>query len=123
MPDLKGDVYDICHSNGSLTDSSQSSLQTVLVTFGIDNPFAKHIKRVRFTGNGLVEEKKRKVKRRDRTTLRLKTGKRMHAWMPDTQEKANDEIKAAGNCGNEVNFKGEASILDGFLWQPGDISL
>ena len=49
MGEIKEDCDEI------LTDSNQSSLRTVLVTFRIEKPSAKHIKRVRF--NSLVEVK------------------------------------------------------------------
>ena len=49
MGEIKEDCDEI------LTDSNQSSLRTVLVTFRIEKPSAKLIKRVRF--NSLVEVK------------------------------------------------------------------
>ena len=49
MGEIKEDCDEIS------TDSNQSSLRTVLVTFRIEKPSAKHVKRVRF--NSLVEVK------------------------------------------------------------------
>ena len=112
MSDLNEGDYGLCHSNDNLTDSSQSSLQTVLVTFHIDKPSAKHIKRVRF--NSLVEVKfiPRRKKEKKRQNGFQAEDKEENACVADTQEKTNHEIKPADNNGNETNFKGEASIRE-----------
>lgn len=72
MGEIKEDCDEI------LTDSNQSSLRTVLVTFRIEKPSAKHIKRVRF--NSLVEVKfiprRRKREKRKLYEIDLKEGEK-----------------------------------------------
>lgn len=123
MSDLKEGDYDLCHSNDSLTDSSQSSLQTVLVTFRIDKPSAKHIKRVRF--NSFVEVKfipRRRKEKKRQNRLEVED-KEENACVDDAPEKANHEIKPADNIAKETNFKGEASICEQWVSvATGDVS-
>ena len=72
MGEIKEDCDEI------LTDSNQSSLRTVLVTFRIEKPSAKLIKRVRF--NSLVEVKfiprRRKREKRKLYEIDLKEGEK-----------------------------------------------
>lgn len=123
MSDLKEGDYDLCHSNDSLTDSSQSSLKTVLVTFRIDKPSAKHIKRVRF--NNFVEVKfipRRRKEKKRQNRLEVED-KEENACVDDAPEKANHEIKPADNIAKETNFKGEASICEQWVSvATGDVS-
>ena len=71
MGEIKEDCDEI------LTDSNQSSLRTVLVTFRIEKPSAKHIKRVRF--NSLVEVKfipRRRKREKRKYEIDLKEGEK-----------------------------------------------
>ena len=70
-----GEIKDDCDK--ILTDSNQSSLRTVLVTFRIEKPSAKHIKRVRF--NSLVEVKfipRRRKREKRKYEIDLKEGEK-----------------------------------------------
>lgn len=112
MPDLKEEEYDLCHSNDNLTDSSQSSLQTVLVTFRIDKPSAKHIKRVRF--NSLVEVKfiPRRKKEKKRKNRLEDECKEENTCADDATEKTNHKDNPTNNGGKETDFKGEVSACE-----------
>ena len=71
MGEIKEDCDEI------LTDSNQSSLRTVLVTFRFEKPSAKHIKRVRF--NSLVEVKfipRRRKREKRKYEIDLKEGEK-----------------------------------------------
>ena len=71
MGEIKEDCDEI------LTESNQSSLRTVLVTFRIEKPSAKHIKRVRF--NSLVEVKfipRRRKREKKKHEIDLKEGEK-----------------------------------------------
>lgn len=108
MSHLEEDEYDSCHTNDNLTDSSQSSLQTILVTFRIEKPSdIKHIKRVRF--NSLVEVKL--IPRRKKEKKRKNKLETEDENVEDATEKTNDEIEA-DNCGKELEIKGDASICE-----------
>lgn len=70
-----GEIKEDCDE--SLTDSNQSSLRTVLVTFRIEKPSTKHIKRVRF--NSLVEVKfipRRRKREKRKYEIDLKEGEK-----------------------------------------------
>ena len=70
-----GEIKEDCDE--TLTDSNQSSLRTVLVTFRIEKPSAKHIKRVRF--NSLVEVKfipRRRKREKRKYDIDLKEGEK-----------------------------------------------
>ena len=87
-----------------LTDSNQSSLRTVLVTFRIEKPSAKHIKRVRF--NSLVEVKfipRRRKREKRKYEIDLKEDKGEKTSNEDivikgtnTSEKSEHEVNDAG---------------------------
>ena len=113
MPDLKEEEYDLCHSNDNLTDSSQSTLQTVLVTFRIDKPSVKHIKRVRF--NSLVEVKfipRRKKEKKRKNKLEAED-REENPCADDATEETNHGVSASDNLAGKVtDFKGEVSICE-----------
>lgn len=112
MPDLKEEEYDLCHSNDNLTDSSQSTLQTVLVTFRIDKPSVKHIKRVRF--NSLVEVKfiPRRKKEKKRKNKPEAEDREENPCVDDATEKMNYGVSTSDKGGKEIDFKGEVSICE-----------
>ena len=105
MSDLKEDREE------DLTDSSQSSLQTVLVTFRLDKPSDKQIKRVRF--NSLVHVKfiprrRKKIKTRNKIDA-VKEGK---ACVENAMEKNAALIDKVENEEKEGVFKGAASVSE-----------
>ena len=96
MGEIKEDCDEI------LTDSNQSSLRTVLVTFRIEKPSAKHIKRVRF--NSLVEVKfipRRRKREKRKYEIDLKEGEKTSnedivIKSTNTSEKSEHEENDAG---------------------------
>ena len=105
MSDLKEDREE------DLTDSSQSSLQTVLVTFRLDKPSDKQIKRVRF--NSLVHVKfiprrRKKIKTRNKIDA-VKEGK---ACVENAMEKNAALVDKVENEEKEGVFKGAASVSE-----------
>ena len=110
MPDRKEEEYELSHSNDNLTDSSQSSLQTVLVTFRVDKPSVQQIKRVRF--NSLVEVKfiPRRRKDKKRKNKLEAQEKEENSWADDATEKAKYEVNPANNGEEETDIKGEVSV-------------
>lgn len=104
MSDLKEDRGE------DLTDNSQSSLQTVLVTFRLDKPSDKQIKRVRF--NSLVQVKcipRRRKKIKTRNKIDVKEGK---ACVENAMEKSAALVDKAENEEKEGVFNGAASVSE-----------
>ncbi|KAL9971172.1 hypothetical protein ACROYT_G023663 [Oculina patagonica] len=120
MADLKEDEYDLCHSNDNSTDSSQSSLQTVLVTFRIDKPSAKHIKRVRF--NSLVEVKfiPRRKKEKKRKSRLEDEDKEDKSCADNATEKTNHKDNPTDSNGKETDIKGEVSVCEQWVAKATD---
>ena len=107
MSDLKEDREE------DLTDSSQSSLQTVLVTFRLDKPSDKQIKRVRF--NSLVQIKyipRRRKKIKTRNKIDVKEGKEEKACVEIAMEKSAALVDKAENEEKEGVFNGSASVSE-----------
>ena len=116
MSQFKGEEYDSCNSNDNLTDSSQSSLQTVLVTVSIEKPAAKNFKRVRF--NSLVEVKfiPRRKKEKKRKKSEAEDREKI-VFVEDTTvktDKKNHEIQASEK--DVDDFKGEVNFSE--QWVP-----
>lgn len=104
MSDLKEDRKE------DLTDSTQSSLQTVLVTFRLDKPSDKQIKRVRF--NSLVHVKfipRRRKKIKTRNKIDVKEGKEGKACVENAMEKSAALVDKAKHEEKEGDLKGAAA--------------
>ena len=94
-----------------LTDGSQSSLRTVLITLRIEKSSAKHIKRVRF--NSLVEVRfipRRRKKERRKNKIDVEEDKEEKLYVEGTR--ADHTSEQENDKENNVVFKGAVKVSD-----------